>query len=103
MSSVNINESILSIDTSHLHCSKLCYCPLFQACTDPKTLKSCRDWLKGSVLGEQLLALTVELCQLGESSPRSASPSSSHSWTLISLVLSQHHNNGKMKLSRLLM
>lgn len=64
-----------------------------RACTDPKTLKSCRDWLKGSVLGEQLLALTEELCQVGESSPRSASPSSSHSWTLISLVLSQHHNN----------
>uniref|UniRef100_A0A8C9ZA49 E3 ubiquitin-protein ligase listerin n=1 Tax=Sander lucioperca TaxID=283035 RepID=A0A8C9ZA49_SANLU len=57
------------------------------------TLKSCRDWLKGSVLGEQLLGLTEELCKVGYSSPSSTSSTSNHSWTLISLVLSQHHNN----------
>uniref|UniRef100_A0A8D3BUT7 E3 ubiquitin-protein ligase listerin n=1 Tax=Scophthalmus maximus TaxID=52904 RepID=A0A8D3BUT7_SCOMX len=57
------------------------------------TLQSCRDWLKGSVLGEQLLGLTEELCNVGCSSPSSTSITSSHSWTLISLVLSQHHNN----------
>lgn len=61
-----------------------------RACADPETLKSCRNWLKGSVLGERLLGLTEELCKLGCSS---ASPTSNHSWTLISLVLSQHHNN----------
>uniref|UniRef100_A0A673AQT4 E3 ubiquitin-protein ligase listerin n=1 Tax=Sphaeramia orbicularis TaxID=375764 RepID=A0A673AQT4_9TELE len=56
------------------------------------TLQSCSDWLKGSVLGERLLGLTEELCKVGPSS--SSSPSTnSHSWTLISLVLSQHHNN----------
>uniref|UniRef100_A0A8C9Z4M0 E3 ubiquitin-protein ligase listerin n=1 Tax=Sander lucioperca TaxID=283035 RepID=A0A8C9Z4M0_SANLU len=59
----------------------------------PETLKSCRDWLKGSVLGEQLLGLTEELCKVGYSSPSSTSSTSNHSWTLISLVLSQHHNN----------
>uniref|UniRef100_A0A8C4NMY1 E3 ubiquitin-protein ligase listerin n=1 Tax=Dicentrarchus labrax TaxID=13489 RepID=A0A8C4NMY1_DICLA len=64
-----------------------------RACADPETLKSCRDWLKGSVLGEQLLGLTEELCKVGRSSPNSASSTSNHSWTLISLVLSQHHNN----------
>uniref|UniRef100_A0A673AMC4 E3 ubiquitin-protein ligase listerin n=1 Tax=Sphaeramia orbicularis TaxID=375764 RepID=A0A673AMC4_9TELE len=54
--------------------------------------RSCSDWLKGSVLGERLLGLTEELCKVGPSS--SSSPSTnSHSWTLISLVLSQHHNN----------
>uniref|UniRef100_A0A8C5G0B7 E3 ubiquitin-protein ligase listerin n=1 Tax=Gouania willdenowi TaxID=441366 RepID=A0A8C5G0B7_GOUWI len=49
-------------------------------------------WLKGSVLGEQLLGLTEELCKLGSSS-RSSTSTSSHSWTLISLVVSQRHNN----------
>ncbi|KAI3373165.1 hypothetical protein L3Q82_006491 [Scortum barcoo] len=64
-----------------------------RACGDPETLKSCTDWLKGSVLGERLLGLTEELCKVGCSSPRSTSSTSSHSWMLISLVLSQHHNN----------
>uniref|UniRef100_A0A8C2Z581 E3 ubiquitin-protein ligase listerin n=1 Tax=Cyclopterus lumpus TaxID=8103 RepID=A0A8C2Z581_CYCLU len=59
-----------------------------------KTLMSCHAWLKGSVLGEQLLGLTEELCKVGGSPPRSTSSTSNHSWTLISLVLSQHHNNG---------
>uniref|UniRef100_A0A7N8YLK9 E3 ubiquitin-protein ligase listerin n=1 Tax=Mastacembelus armatus TaxID=205130 RepID=A0A7N8YLK9_9TELE len=59
----------------------------------PETLNSCSDWLKGSVLGEQLLGLTEELCKVGCCSPTSTSSTSSHDWTLISLVLSQHHNN----------
>ncbi|KAM9729215.1 E3 ubiquitin-protein ligase listerin [Menidia menidia] len=62
-----------------------------RACKDPGTLINCRDWLKGSVLGEQLLVLTAELCKMGSSSPTSSS--SSHSWTLVSLVLSQKDNN----------
>uniref|UniRef100_A0A673ANJ4 E3 ubiquitin-protein ligase listerin n=1 Tax=Sphaeramia orbicularis TaxID=375764 RepID=A0A673ANJ4_9TELE len=63
-----------------------------RSCADAETLQSCSDWLKGSVLGERLLGLTEELCKVGPSS--SSSPSTnSHSWTLISLVLSQHHNN----------
>jgi len=61
-----------------------------QACKDPETLMSCNDWLKGSVLGQQLLVLTEELCEVG-----SSSSTSSHSWTLISLVLSQKHNHGE--------
>ncbi|KAM9846961.1 E3 ubiquitin-protein ligase listerin [Aulostomus maculatus] len=60
-----------------------------RACANPDTLK-CRDWLKGSVLGEQLLGLTEELCKVGHSC---SSSTSHHNWTLISLVLSQHHNN----------
>uniref|UniRef100_A0A7N8XDU9 E3 ubiquitin-protein ligase listerin n=1 Tax=Mastacembelus armatus TaxID=205130 RepID=A0A7N8XDU9_9TELE len=64
-----------------------------RACADPETLNSCSDWLKGSVLGEQLLGLTEELCKVGCCSPTSTSSTSSHDWTLISLVLSQHHNN----------
>ncbi|XP_053188259.1 E3 ubiquitin-protein ligase listerin [Scomber japonicus] len=63
-----------------------------RACADAETLKSYRDWLKGSVLGEQLLGLTKELCNVGCNSS-SVSSSSRPSWTLISLVLSQHHNN----------
>ncbi|XP_061596611.1 E3 ubiquitin-protein ligase listerin [Cololabis saira] len=64
-----------------------------RACKDPETLASCRDWLKGSVLGDKLLALTEELCRFGNSGPASASSSSSKSWTLISLVLSQNHHS----------
>uniref|UniRef100_A0A671VBZ2 E3 ubiquitin-protein ligase listerin n=1 Tax=Sparus aurata TaxID=8175 RepID=A0A671VBZ2_SPAAU len=56
-------------------------------------LQSYADWLKGSVLGEQLLGLTEELCKVGRSSSSSTSSTSNHNWTLISLVLSQHHNN----------
>nr|XP_046266953.1 E3 ubiquitin-protein ligase listerin isoform X2 [Scatophagus argus] len=65
-----------------------------RACADPETLNICGDWLKGSVLGEQLLGLTEELCKAGRSS--SPSSASSHSWMLISLVLSQHHNNAPL-------
>lgn len=60
-----------------------------KACVDLETLNSCNEWLKGSVLGETLLGLTEELCKV----EHTASLTSSHSWTLISLVLSQHHNN----------
>uniref|UniRef100_A0A8C9Z4Q0 E3 ubiquitin-protein ligase listerin n=1 Tax=Sander lucioperca TaxID=283035 RepID=A0A8C9Z4Q0_SANLU len=74
-------------------CATVRLSTICQVCTDPETLKSCRDWLKGSVLGEQLLGLTEELCKVGYSSPSSTSSTSNHSWTLISLVLSQHHNN----------
>ncbi|KAM9333735.1 E3 ubiquitin-protein ligase listerin [Pholidichthys leucotaenia] len=64
-----------------------------RACTDCATLKSCHEWLKGSILGEQLLELTENLCEMGSGSRGSTSSSSNSSWTLISLVLSQHHNN----------
>ncbi|XP_072302199.1 E3 ubiquitin-protein ligase listerin [Eucyclogobius newberryi] len=62
-----------------------------RACADSDTLKNCTEWLKGSVLGETVLGLTEELCKV-QPAPSNSSPSS-HSWTLISLVLSQHHNN----------
>uniref|UniRef100_A0A8C5E2F3 E3 ubiquitin-protein ligase listerin n=1 Tax=Gouania willdenowi TaxID=441366 RepID=A0A8C5E2F3_GOUWI len=65
-----------------------------KACAGDKVLSCCSEWLKGSVLGEQLLGLTEELCKLGSSS-RSSTSTSSHSWTLISLVVSQRHNNGR--------
>lgn len=68
-----------------------------QACADPASLRSCNDWLKGSVLGERLLGLTEDLCKVGRCSQSSTVSTSSHGWTLISLVLSQHHNNGKRK------
>uniref|UniRef100_A0A671VDC6 E3 ubiquitin-protein ligase listerin n=1 Tax=Sparus aurata TaxID=8175 RepID=A0A671VDC6_SPAAU len=64
-----------------------------RACADADALQSYADWLKGSVLGEQLLGLTEELCKVGRSSSSSTSSTSNHNWTLISLVLSQHHNN----------
>lgn len=57
-------------------------------------LKSCGDWLKGSVLGEQLLGLIEELCSV-DTSPVSAYSPDDHRWALISLVLSQNHNYGE--------
>lgn len=63
-----------------------------RACFDSETLTSCNEWLKGSVLGETLLGLTEELCKV-QSSLSSSSSTDRHSWTLVSLVLSQHHNN----------
>lgn len=68
---------------------------LRQACADPTTVKTCGDWLKGSVLGEQLLGLIEELCRIDGSSPISAYLAGDHRWALISLVLSQNHNNGE--------
>ncbi|XP_061607193.1 E3 ubiquitin-protein ligase listerin [Phyllopteryx taeniolatus] len=77
-----------------------------RACADQNTVSSCRDWLKGSVLGEHLLVLTQELCKVGPRFSSSPSSSSHHSWTLISLVLSQHHSNepliGEMYMEKML-
>ncbi|XP_012710656.2 E3 ubiquitin-protein ligase listerin [Fundulus heteroclitus] len=64
-----------------------------RACKDAETRASCRDWLKGSILGEHLLGLTEELCDAGRCSSSSKTRTSNHSWTLISLVLSQNNNN----------
>ncbi|KAL7847637.1 hypothetical protein AOLI_G00223550 [Acnodon oligacanthus] len=68
-----------------------------KACADAGYLEACRGWLKGSVLGERLVELTGELCAFGiKGSPSLSSPfmsQHSHSWPLISLALSQQHNN----------
>lgn len=63
-----------------------------KACSDSETLTSCNEWLKGSVLGDALVGLTEELCKV-QPSPSRSSLNDSHSWTLISLVLSQRHKN----------
>uniref|UniRef100_A0A671VF31 E3 ubiquitin-protein ligase listerin n=1 Tax=Sparus aurata TaxID=8175 RepID=A0A671VF31_SPAAU len=82
-------------DTEHLveMVFSALYCCSRQETTHADALQSYADWLKGSVLGEQLLGLTEELCKVGRSSSSSTSSTSNHNWTLISLVLSQHHNN----------
>ncbi|XP_056140651.1 E3 ubiquitin-protein ligase listerin isoform X2 [Lampris incognitus] len=64
-----------------------------RACADSDSRQNCSDWLKGSVLGERLLGLAEELCKVGGSRSGSVPPKSPHSWPLISLVLSQYHNN----------
>lgn len=69
-----------------------------KACKDSEARTSCREWLKGSLLGEQLLGLTEELCKVGRSSASSTTQTSNPSWTLISLVLSQNSNSGKYSL-----
>ncbi|XP_068188141.1 E3 ubiquitin-protein ligase listerin [Antennarius striatus] len=80
------------IATMDLHCGVILQI-VQRACAGPDFLRICGDWLKGSVLGEQLLALTEELCEMGCLPSSSVSPTSKHGWTLISLVLSQHHNH----------
>uniref|UniRef100_A0AAX7SBV7 E3 ubiquitin-protein ligase listerin n=1 Tax=Astatotilapia calliptera TaxID=8154 RepID=A0AAX7SBV7_ASTCA len=83
-------EHLVEMVFSSLHC---CSGQETNRILNHITTVSCSDWLKGSVLGEQLLGLTEELCKVGSSSCDSISSTSGHSWTLISLVLSQHHNN----------
>lgn len=58
----------------------------------------CVGWLRGSVLGERVVRLAGELCAVGlKGSPSAASAldQHNHSWRLISLALSQQHDNGK--------
>nr|XP_057943089.1 E3 ubiquitin-protein ligase listerin [Doryrhamphus excisus] len=80
------------ITTMGLHC-RITLQIIQRACIDHSTLASCRDWLKGSVLGEHLLGVTQEICKVTPSRSDCASSTNCPSWTLISLVLSQHHNN----------
>ncbi|XP_051902759.1 E3 ubiquitin-protein ligase listerin isoform X2 [Hippocampus zosterae] len=80
------------ITAMELHCG-ITLQIIQRACAEQDTLANCREWLKGSALGEHLLALTQELCKVRPGCSSFASSSSRHSWTLISLVLSQHHNN----------
>nr|XP_010588638.1 E3 ubiquitin-protein ligase listerin isoform X1 [Loxodonta africana] len=51
-------------------------------------------WLKGDTLGEKLVKLADHLCDLGVESTVSSEPYFSERWTLLSLVLSQHIENG---------
>lgn len=69
-----------------------------QACADAGCLEVCVGWLRGSVLGERVVRLASELCALGLKGSPSASPTldqDNHSWRLISLALSQQHDDGK--------
>ncbi|KAK1800486.1 hypothetical protein P4O66_005706 [Electrophorus voltai] len=80
-----------------------------KACANAGHLELCGGWLRDPVLGERLVRLAGELCTLGlEASPSafSALPGQhSHSWALISLALSQQHNNepliGKVYVERI--
>uniref|UniRef100_A0A6Q2Y890 E3 ubiquitin-protein ligase listerin n=1 Tax=Esox lucius TaxID=8010 RepID=A0A6Q2Y890_ESOLU len=64
---------------------------IHKACADAASLQACSDWLKGSVLGERLLGLAEELCEAGLKG--SGTAPDKDSWALISLALSQYHNN----------
>lgn len=77
-----------------------------QACADSVRLEVCAGWLRGPMLGERLVDLARELCAVGLRGPPSSSSSSSplsshhaHGWPLISLALSQQHNNGEAYIS----
>ncbi|XP_018611051.1 E3 ubiquitin-protein ligase listerin isoform X2 [Scleropages formosus] len=66
-----------------------------KACDDPVALEASVGWLKGPVLGEKLVGLARELCAVGLRGPRGSVPTHihTHSWALISLVLSQQLNS----------
>lgn len=69
-----------------------------QACADAGHLEVCVGWLRGAVLGERVVRLAVELCAVGLKGSPSASSAldqDNHSWRLISLALSQQHDDGK--------
>ncbi|XP_043106094.1 E3 ubiquitin-protein ligase listerin [Puntigrus tetrazona] len=68
-----------------------------KACSDPVRLEVCVGWLRGPVLGERLVGLAGELCVMGlRGSPSSSSHHHVHGWPLISLALSQQHNNAPL-------
>uniref|UniRef100_A0A8C1GWL7 E3 ubiquitin-protein ligase listerin n=1 Tax=Cyprinus carpio TaxID=7962 RepID=A0A8C1GWL7_CYPCA len=60
-----------------------------KACADPVRLGGCVGWLRGPVLGERLVGLAGEVCVMG----LRGSSHHAHGWPLISLALSQQHNN----------
>ncbi|KAK2823506.1 hypothetical protein Q7C36_020106 [Tachysurus vachellii] len=67
-----------------------------KACADAGCLEVCVGWFRGSVLGERVVRLASELCALGLKGSPSASPTldqDNHSWRLISLALSQQHDD----------
>ncbi|TRZ03495.1 hypothetical protein DNTS_000509, partial [Danionella cerebrum] len=65
-----------------------------KACEDPVRLEACIGWLRGPVLGQRLVGLAGELCVVGLGGSPSSSPSHhAQGWPLISLALSQQHNN----------
>ncbi|XP_051540876.1 E3 ubiquitin-protein ligase listerin isoform X2 [Myxocyprinus asiaticus] len=64
-----------------------------KACADPVRVEVCVGWLRGPVLGERLVGLAGELCAVGLLGSSSSPLSSHHGWPLISLALSQQHNN----------
>uniref|UniRef100_A0A673KHQ8 E3 ubiquitin-protein ligase listerin n=1 Tax=Sinocyclocheilus rhinocerous TaxID=307959 RepID=A0A673KHQ8_9TELE len=63
------------------------------ACADPVRLEVFIGWLRGPVLGERLVGLAGELCVMGLRGSPSSSSHHAHGWPLISLALSQQHNN----------
>uniref|UniRef100_A0A672SBT7 E3 ubiquitin-protein ligase listerin n=1 Tax=Sinocyclocheilus grahami TaxID=75366 RepID=A0A672SBT7_SINGR len=60
---------------------------------DPVRLEVFIGWLRGPVLGERLVGLAGELCVMGLRGSPSSSSHHAHGWPLISLALSQQHNN----------
>ncbi|TSK16143.1 E3 ubiquitin-protein ligase listerin [Bagarius yarrelli] len=67
-----------------------------KACADARHLEVCAGWLRGSVLGERVVRLAGELCAMGlkgGSSASSALDHHNHSWRLITLALSQQHDD----------
>ncbi|XP_052464285.1 E3 ubiquitin-protein ligase listerin [Carassius gibelio] len=67
-----------------------------KACADPVRLEVFIGWLRGPVLGERLVGLAGELCVMGLRGSPSSSSHHAHGWPLISLALSQQHNNGPL-------
>uniref|UniRef100_A0A672SBC5 E3 ubiquitin-protein ligase listerin n=1 Tax=Sinocyclocheilus grahami TaxID=75366 RepID=A0A672SBC5_SINGR len=64
-----------------------------KVCADPVRLEVFIGWLRGPVLGERLVGLAGELCVMGLRGSPSSSSHHAHGWPLISLALSQQHNN----------
>ncbi|XP_043927951.1 E3 ubiquitin-protein ligase listerin-like [Protopterus annectens] len=68
-------------------------CIIEKAHAEPAKYCQVSDWLKGEVLGEQLVLLADELCFIGLEQNPAPHKCHSDSWTLLSLVLSQHGKN----------
>ncbi|CAO2632254.1 E3 ubiquitin-protein ligase listerin [Lemmus lemmus] len=69
-----------------------CECVYHTACSSSDKHALVTPWLKGSILGEKLVALADCLCGQ-DSKPSSSEPHSLEQWTLLRLALSQHVKN----------
>ncbi|XP_050187268.1 E3 ubiquitin-protein ligase listerin [Myiozetetes cayanensis] len=88
----NEERKIILDDLAKMDLKWIIFLQIIQkACSSSTKLALVSDWLKGDTLGERLVMLADDLCQLClKPSTASSDSASSERWTLLSLVLSQH-------------
>ncbi|KAL6040565.1 hypothetical protein STEG23_019299, partial [Scotinomys teguina] len=91
-SDVERKDVLDDLTKEDLKCSSLLQI-IEKACSSTDKHALVTPWLKGSILGEKLVALADCLCGQDSESITSSEPHSSEQWTLLRLALSQHVKN----------